>query len=878
MDCVVLLPGQAAVESYRKCAALQCGANAFGTTVTTPAAWLSELWDLWGDTRHIASSSQRFIALYTALERQKTLPISTGVAELGVYLIEGGLGTPQIDKALAGDVSLHSSDVPLVALVREYEHILSDAHMVDAGRAWGVLASCVCPGLPVRIEVKGFEAPAVFRHFCEQQGIELKEPKGETSIAQASQGIDVRFAFPSGRYAEPLLLVDLITELLKKHEGKILITARHPYDLYERIAEGLTRCGISCAFQDSRAFSQTDFGRAVACVRSMITSKRFPRAAATDYLLNPFSGASKNRAYNIDARMRANRLIERDECLALVADASASFEYFAELVSSPEASILTGYFEDCAYGMREAGEAYIAEQLSAISCLRSKAEDALKLGASADAYFALLDKSAVDISRYCGTDDPQVVIMSQQQAAMCTPASCSTVIMCDMTSADYPVRTRDDAASSLLKSLGIEAPSSPLESARRVFSAIESLPIHELIIERCLNNENAEPTYPAVVVDEFVDCYRKDPTNADEVDNRYSLPALFLETIAERGEETLYENASLLHDVQETSASVSLSSFEQISPRQHPLIMLPRVIAGGNILQEPCFSASQLESYLECPQKWFALRRLRLDDLDEGFGSLEMGNFSHDAFKRFYQAFQSEVGIKVTPDSLEQAQAIMRGVIDELVVEQPSQAPSSGRLVPVSHLEAQQVRELGERLVSYLAREAEMLPSFTPRYFEYEIPVVDYAGYKLIGSVDRIDVNDRGQAVIIDYKSSLSDEYNLLDSDGEMRWGKVQALIYAQAVQRRLGLQVVGALYVGYARNPQAAGAIASTLAPQEIPGLKAKTCVYASGSFSDLLDATEERVAEAIERMLAGEVEPCPSSEHVCTWCPVMSCSKRQG
>ena len=420
-----------------------------------------------------------------------------------------------------------------------------------------------------------------------------------------------------------------------------------------------------------------------------------------------------------------------------------------------------------------------------------------------------------------------------------------------------------------------------MESARRVFSVIESLPTHELVIERCLNDENAEPTYPAAVVDEFVDCYRDNPTNADEVDNRYSLPALFLDTIAERGEETLYENASLVHDAPEISASIPLPSLAQVSPQQYPCIVLPRVIAGDSVLREPCFSASQLERYLECPQKWFALRRLHLDDLDEGFGPVEMGEFSHRAFERFYRRFQDEVGVKVTPDSLKQAQVMMREVVGELEAEQPSHSPSSGRLVPVSHLEARQVKELGERLVSYLDREAVMLPGFAPKYFEYDIPVsaaVDYAGYKLIGSVDRIDVDERGRAIIIDYKSSLSDEFDLCDKNGEIQGGKVQSLIYAQAVQRRLGLQVLGALYVGYGRNPRAAGAIAPTIESQEIPGLNADTCIYNEGSFSDLLDAVEERVAEAIELMLAGRVEPHPSNEHACTWCPVMSCSERQG
>ena len=63
---------------------------------------------------------------------------------------------------------------------------------------------------------------------------------------------------------------------------------------------------------------------------------------------------------------------------------------------------------------------------------------------------------------------------------------------------------------------------------------------------------------------------------------------------------------------------------------------------GGVVVSEPCFSASQIESYLECPQKWFALRRLRLDELDETFGAKEMGDFSHSVLGRFLQAFSGK--------------------------------------------------------------------------------------------------------------------------------------------------------------------------------------------------------------------------------------------
>ncbi len=109
-------------------------------------------------------------------------------------------------------------------------------------------------------------------------------------------------------------------------------------------------------------------------------------------------------------------------------------------------------------------------------------------------------------------------------------------------------------------------------------------------------------------------------------------------------------------------------------------------------MSAPCFSASQIESYLECPQKWFALRRLRLDELDEGFGAVEMGDFSHGVLDDFYRRFQSEYDAKLTEPMLPQARALMGQVIDEHARRQYDMKPSSNRLVPIDEFEQREPR------------------------------------------------------------------------------------------------------------------------------------------------------------------------------------------
>ena len=127
---------------------------------------------------------------------------------------------------------------------------------------------------------------------------------------------------------------------------------------------------------------------------------------------------------------------------------------------------------------------------------------------------------------------------------------------------------------------------------------------------------------------------------------------------------------------------------------------------------------AQIESYLECPYKWFAQRRLRLEGLDEGFGPLQMGDFAHSALKSFYAHFQEEVAPKVTRGTIDSARAIMRDVLDRHESHQYDLKPSDNRLVPTTELERRDVDSLKRKLLDYLDYEAELLPTFHPVYLE----------------------------------------------------------------------------------------------------------------------------------------------------------------
>lgn len=890
MEHIVLLPSMGAVLAWRKKTA-DCGDFAsFSTTCATPRAWQADLWDAYGDSRRIASPVQRSLALLRALGSSDSgILASGGTLKLAERLVEYGLGSAELDTALAGEWAadaLPSGAEALLSCVKKYEEILASAGLVDSGRAWEVLSCSQILDAHSEVELHAVEVSSALGRFLESQGASVQcDDASDRRIERVSPGVDVRFAFPSGRYAEPALLANHISEL--SADETVAIATPDSLSAYGQIAPRLMQSGRAVACRARTPFLQTDFGRAYCCVSKLVTSETLDVCAAADFALNPFSRMSKRSAYDFAARVRGDRLIDKDACFSLLREESRNFEYFEDLVESPEAVALAGVFEDCARGIGVNDDSYVHEQLSAIGLVRDLYAAACSLGASVEECRVVLESARVDSSRQSKAGAVQVEILPQARLADCDAGSYDHVILLDMTSSAYPLKEEHDAAVELLEALGVGLGERALPRARRLFSGCVAAARKGIVIERSLNDENASPTYPAAVVQEFVDCYREDPTNLDDIDNPYSLPDALQRGMLQRGEESLFENASATGQPQKTEGRIEKPGMQRVTAAYQSKLMLPRLGKHGALVEEPCFSASQIESYLECPQKWFALRRLRLDELDEGFGAKEMGDFSHNVFEDFYTRFQERVSPKVLPENLETARGLMAEVLAEHEAAQPSLKPLSNRLVAMSELERREVADLKRKLLDYLDQEARLLQDFHPAYFEYEIPAaspVPYAGRLLMGKIDRIDVDDRGRAIIIDYKSSLSHEYDLYEGEkqgGAMRHGKVQTLIYAQAVRRLLGLEVVGALYVCYGRSQAVSGALDKSIETLHVPGLRSDLCTYKGElgpEFADLLDAIEARVAEALDRLLAGEVPARPQSASACSFCPEITCSQRKG
>jgi ATP-dependent helicase/DNAse subunit B len=235
-------------------------------------------------------------------------------------------------------------------------------------------------------------------------------------------------------------------------------------------------------------------------------------------------------------------------------------------------------------------------------------------------------------------------------------------------------------------------------------------------------------------------------------------------------------------------------------------------------------------------------------------------------------------------------------------------------LIAHSSAEEGQTDRLRRDLLSTLDYVSGRLKGFEPRAFEWEfgrgkhnhtqpglpsLPHARYAGVAVTGTVDRIDVNAQGKAVIIDYKhkgpAGFFAEYAAFDKDGPQDDGfvlprRIQSLMYAQIVQRAFpDLEVVGALYLGTRGTHALSGAVDELFCDAVFGGHLTKAgakqaSVPRDNDFGQqgargmraLLDATEQAVAQKVELLRAGRIEADPLDANACSYCPVLNCERR--
>ena len=907
----------------------------FGVRVETVDAWVADRWELFGDGRRIVSPNERVLWARRALEEAKDplLGSTPGVVSVVADVARDAL-FPFEDLAAAKRMAtepLTNSEERLCSVLARYRELLAHAGACEQSDAetrvaslaegdFGVVALGSDEYRPLQVSLLEELADRRPVTIIEEDPFGVAEESarnGELAHLletlyrpRAMDPIEahgaVRFLLPAGRYAVPLLIAsEVVTcaeaeNVAARAQGRsrrpVVVAARDPRKLFEACADHLSAQGLRAVASGRRRFADVAVGRAFLSLFALASESPCAVSWASDFAFGPFSGLSYRRACDLDASWRYDRTVDRMRLASDLAEASESAAGILDACVRGDEQAAFAVLESVVAKRTDFPGAFRSLQLAALARARAFAGDAARAGVPFAQAIDLL--SRISVPDGAATDSaaegvPDVLFVDMETASRRLPCSCAQLVLCDLTSSAYPVRSRDGAATLLLAKIGRAEGLDELDRQRRRMHRAMASACDGIVCERELNTPDASEAYAAVMFEEIVDCYRKDVRSDCEVDKTFGLPLPLCAFARTAGEDAVQEMMTLRSEDASSMRRWDDPVDGAVSEDRRSLIVLPRTRSCADAPtpdNAPALSPSAIETYLECPYKWFALRRLRLSEPDAGFGPLEMGSFSHAVLKTFYLRFQETGAPKVDSSTLGEARATMSSVFDEHVARQFELKRSQNPLIARTAFERTELADLKNRLVNYLDRESMLLPSFEPQYFEYDFGRADpfvYAGAHLCGSIDRIDVNDKGQAVVIDYKGSVSSDYALAASSEASQAQnavvphRVQTLIYAQVAKRLLGLDVVGALYVSYGKHAVVSGAFdRSVLGEESLPGINVAACGAPSESapsFDEVIDATEESLALAVEKLSSGVIAPCPRGGNPCGYCPVLSCASRR-
>ncbi|MDD5799877.1 MAG: PD-(D/E)XK nuclease family protein [Coriobacteriales bacterium] len=596
----------------------------------------------------------------------------------------------------------------------------------------------------------------------------------------------------------------------------------------------------------------------------------------------------------------------------------------------------------------------IAQTMRSLSDLKdSAAQEELSLVRLAQEFRQAFDRCSIVVRPYVpadAADAPLVEILPPHAVAARAPLSADVVVLCGQTSVESGIPTGDDVVSALVCALDVEPQDDPMARARATFGSQLEVARRRLVMERTIYDAQSKECFNSVVLTEALACYGvTEGLGADEIvdtlrarkvgqgaDGQDAGRSLLEGTLSE---ENAFANLLPLGQVPAVQQSVPQRQVDVLDPSLLPLVVVPSNPKEAQLLQgKPLLSATQLETYLECPYKWFSLRRLNLGPIDAGFSATAMGTFVHSVMEITHRTMlenaltrmgdsavervQQDPGMHVAgcrassndPDSVR----LQKEILDQTFWDNLRQQYETSRrkrpdtpLIPHTPEDVGSILQMHKDLMNVVDFESQLLWGYEPREFELSFGrpsagLVEYAGAYIKGTIDRVDVDSHGHAIVIDYKHkrgnvSFSKEYNVFSRDGyDVTAGQdqgfkiprhVQALMYGQVLRRsHPELTVVGSIYMA-TRTPQTiAGAVDAnsldnvwgdltpnkgTVAAMGVPsgadfGQKDSKGLYA------LMDATEQAVAQKIQQMMAGQIAADPLDKQSCRYCPVMNCKLR--
>jgi ATP-dependent helicase/nuclease subunit B len=270
------------------------------------------------------------------------------------------------------------------------------------------------------------------------------------------------------------------------------------------------------------------------------------------------------------------------------------------------------------------------------------------------------------------------------------------------------------------------------------------------------------------------------------------------------------------------------------------------------------WSVSAIETYLDCPFKFFAQHVLKLEEEPEDQEVMDprrQGQFVHRVFERFFDAWQSAGHRAVTPDNLDAARDMFTAVVDRALEHLPM---AEAGLERTRLLGSPAAAGLGEAV---LRMEAERPIAVVERLLEYRLKgdftFVAADGPRTIalrGTADRLDLLEDGTFRLIDYKLGWPPQ----------RGRALQLPIYSLCAEQRLAGHKGRSWQLGEA-------AYLAFKGPKRVVPLFAS-----AGDRAKVLAEAQQRLADTIEAIERGEFPPTPDDVWRCETCSFASVCRK--
>lgn len=888
---VVLTANRERALKLRKTRARDSGGGLERNPVSLPSDVISDAWALAGDGRAFVTRAQREALVAKLLGEQDLIARTPGAVRAVASFLQRYAGA--LARSSREAVRLSDAESAILILSDAYDEALEDAGLVESGEA-ALLLSDFDDGarfvfdepVDMPVEVRRYILARRAEGVPGDPGFPERDGEGEPSFS-LPEGVTATFSFPAGFEA---VLSALRAELMTAGEdgGERLAAAScavvtpRAEELFEMTAGDLSSAGATVRLRSSVAFRRTDFGRAMMSALDLVRGGGSWRVSAVDFAYSAFSGMMRFEARSFDRSLRADRLMTCVQAVDALSEASPSFPWFAALSSGFDSDAFARVERFLTDGSSVASRDFARER-SALRAYSAAVADVLSVGGAYGCAFDHLESCAVSLDCVVpgeGGGGAYVLMAPPSASDAFVAGEFDRVVVGDVSERAYRAPSHGDALDALAGKLGITCSFDGTDAVRRRFARAVGAARDRVVCVFPLRDAAGDAAYPAFFIDEFVASLPGfDEAEAYESDY-LGLPSDRVAGASRLGEDDL-------------ARCVGLSSQAPGSVETFPVARRGR-LSHGDVLrgmktvdagQGPIavLSPSAIEAYLACPYRWFVERRLRPEPLDECFGAAEKGTFVHTAFARLFDSLADRGVHRIGASELPLAHEVLDEVLERLVAEQPGRADT--RLVARTRTEELEVERLREQIHLAVDRLALLPSDYDVLCHERALTVedgVDYAGARLIGRVDRVDVNEGTRRfAVLDYKGASSGyaaglgEGETFDEKGVP--SKIQTLVYAQALRSQLdGFSCSAALYLGYRARTSTDFAAGSYDAAAYDASAVTRKASRVEMNFDRYLDWVEDALRPTVANLTAGLI-PCePRSKDACTWCPYERCERR--